>query len=312
MKLATCMSNFLSCVTAEDGIAQSLELMGKTPFTRADVDLSSSGLIYNISTLMGPQWRQWAENIAESARRNHIELVVAHSSDSVFEKGARRDETTAMIKRQIEVCGFLGIPQIVVHSVWKPGCTWRELRAANKDFYGSLIDTAEKQGVGILLENGCYQHSSRGMPFFVSSDMLLTTIGDLGDLPYINICWDTGHAHMQGADQYREIIELGNRLKGLHIADNNGNLDEHMAPFYGTCDFDAVMRGLLDVHYDGYFNLEVFAIPSSFFRKRMKGNEKLTDTEKLVYLPTEIIIKGVNLLFDISKHMLMQYGCYEE
>jgi len=53
----------------------------------------------------------------------------------------------------------------------------------------------------------------------------------------------------QGVDQYRSLVELGDRLRAVHIADNYGDMDSHVAPFQGTTNMDAVMHGLVDARY---------------------------------------------------------------
>lgn len=71
------------------------------------------------------------------------------------------------------------------------------------------------------------------------------------------ICLDTGHLNMctQGHGEF--IRKAGHRLHALHIADNEGERDQHMMPFgRGTVDFSEVVDALREVEYDGLFNLE--------------------------------------------------------
>jgi sugar phosphate isomerase/epimerase len=47
-------------------------------------------------------------------------------------------------------------------------------------------------------------------------------------------------------------------LKALHIADNDGSRDQHLAPFgAGRVDFIEVVRALSEIGYDGMFNYEI-------------------------------------------------------
>jgi len=312
MKIATNLTlPFLGADLKGDEIISYIKILTKTRFRYADLGIGSA--CFEGSAMTGSKWRQWADKILETARNEGIVFVQAHSSDSVYEKGQQREYADEMIKRQIEVCGILGIPHIVVHNLYKFGITRRQQRAANKEFYGSLLETAEKNDVGILLENGCYQ-ISKNIHSNMSAEQLLEMIADLGDHPLVNVCWDVGHAHFQGiVNQYDEINELGSRLKALHIHDNFGGDDSHMAPFSGSCGYDAIIKGLLDIGYGGYFTLESFSsIMPSYYIKR-KGHEKIEgQNEKLVDLPLEITMQGVNLLYEIAKYMLVQYECFEE
>jgi len=226
----------------------------------------------------------------------------SHSSDSVYDKGEVRDHCDELLRREIEVCGMLDIPQIVIHSLWKEGKTWAEFNEANIEFYGSLLDTAEKNNVSLLLENSCYQHGN-GTYYYLYAEQMLATIADMNYHPLIGVCWDVGHANMQGADQYKELVELGDRLRGLHIHDNYGNEDNHFIPYLGNCNYDAIIQALLDIDYKGYFNMEAYSLfPAGFGRK---GN-------KLMNPSKELYVGAANLMYEIAKYMLMQYNCYEE
>ena len=49
-------------------------------------------------------------------------------------------------------------------------------------------------------------------------------------------------------------MDIGDKLKGLHISDNFGDSHHHSWPFAGIINFDSVMQGLVDVNYDGIIN----------------------------------------------------------
>ena len=135
------------------------------------------------------------------------------------------------------------------------------------------------------------------------------------DHPLLAACWDTGHANIQGVDQYRSIVELGDRLRGLHINDNYGDMDSHVAPFQGTTNIDAVMQGLLDIRYQGYFTFEASnilrdgAVWPNFRREWRFRNEKVS---RLMDVPVSLKRQAVALLYQIGKHVLTEYGCFEE
>lgn len=45
----------------------------------------------------------------------------------------------------------------------------------------------------------------------------------------------------------------------LHLHDNYGTRDDHSMPYFGTIDWDEIMRALRDIGYEGTFNYEVAA-----------------------------------------------------
>ena len=86
----------------------------------------------------------------------------------------------------------------------------------------------------------------------------LCEVVDQLDPDHFGICLDTGHLNLTNKDQRRFILAAGKRLHALHIADNEGERDQHMMPFTrGTVDFTEVVHALSEVDYEGLFNLEI-------------------------------------------------------
>lgn len=72
-------------------------------------------------------------------------------------------------------------------------------------------------------------------------------------------CWDVGHANFGKHPQYESMTLLGKRIRVLHLHDNYGTRDDHSMPYFGTIDWDEIMRALRDIGYEGTFNYEVAA-----------------------------------------------------
>ena len=71
-------------------------------------------------------------------------------------------------------------------------------------------------------------------------------------------CLDIGHAEMRGAGSGAAamIYALKDRLQALHIHDNDRQHDLHQIPFSMSIDFNAVVKALKDIGYQGYLTLE--------------------------------------------------------
>ena len=52
------------------------------------------------------------------------------------------------------------------------------------------------------------------------------------------------------------IREYGKFIKVLHVHDNNGMRDEHLAPFLGTIDWQAFSAAIRKSDFDGVLSLE--------------------------------------------------------
>lgn len=104
-------------------------------------------------------------------------------------------------------------------------------------------------GVRICLENL--------IGFFNNIDVMNEFLDRL-DPDCFGICLDTGHLNLRDADQRNFILKAGKRLHALHIADNEGERDQHLMPFgKGHVDFAAVVEALREIDYEGPFNLEI-------------------------------------------------------
>jgi protein FrlC len=85
------------------------------------------------------------------------------------------------------------------------------------------------------------------------------------NLDNVKLILDTGHAMMTFHSSWREngphpvdaIYESKKYLEHLHANDNNGINDEHAVPGTGVIDFEAVIKALYDIGYNGYVSLEI-------------------------------------------------------
>lgn len=311
MKLATTTGDFICFQNRLDSYSansEALVLLAECGFKY--VDLNFYGTINEGGPIATDGWREWAMDLKKTAERLGLVFVQAHSTDSVCEKGETRDRLTGYIKRQIEVCHILGIPGMVVHGLNKKDTDRDFFINLNVEFYSELLETAREFDVCIYTENTCKKNCP--YYFIFDADDFHRLDAALGKPDHFGMCLDVGHAHIEGVDIYDMIQGLGDRLLAVHIHDNTGS-DYHMQPFSGNLNFDAVVKGLIDAGYKGYFTLEALSIPSP---ARLLGRRKLVKNDityaKLNDLPMEFKLRSERLLHDIAVYMLKAYDCYEE
>ena len=157
----------------------------------------------------------------------------------------------------------------------------------------------------MLFENSTHKHN-HGKYFPIYADDLNHFI-DFMNHPLFGACWDVGHANIDGTDHYAEIMKLGKNLKAIHVHDNKFEKDMHLAPFLGDLDYDALMQGLIDSGYSGFFTLE-----SDRFFPYERGVTASRAENRLLHPTLEIKKASASLLYLISKTMLDAYGIYEE
>ena len=124
-----------------------------------------------------------------------------------------------------------------------------EIYAKNVEVLRQICDLTPDLKIRICLEN------LGGI--CPDADSLVAVVDQLNPDRF-GICLDTGHLNLKGGNQREFILKSGHRLHALHIADNEGERDQHMMPFgRGNVNFTEVVAALREVDYHGLFNLEI-------------------------------------------------------
>lgn len=261
-------------------------------------------------------WRKVIDDIGEAAAEVGVSFAQAHSPGvNAYDGGEERYQSAIRaVRRSIEACHILGIDRTVVHASWHKQFTLKDFYEKNKRFYSEFFDLMEKYNVKVMTEN---MDDVRFYP--ISTGIEERELIDYIDHPLMGGCWDTAHANINKktaiVSQYESIIALGDKLFGLHIADNFGTSHHHTMPFAGIVNFDQIMQGLLDVDYKGPFNFEASytlmhtEYPPYHRQPWVHNGETVT---KLFNPPIELKKQAVDLLYDIGKHILSTYNCFEE
>ncbi|MBQ3149682.1 MAG: sugar phosphate isomerase/epimerase [Clostridia bacterium] len=206
----------------------------------------------------------------EAADKAGIEYCQMHAPFPVYLDGcddANKALTDSVIK-SMAVCELFECPYLIVHPIARPEWTTEEQRKLNIDYYTTLIPYAKKYGVGICLENMFYG-SGGAVKEAVCSDPhetvdYIDTLNAIAGEEIFSFCFDVGHATLLGKNMRQVINTLGNRIKTLHIHDNDGRSDLHMQPFAYTrgngfvTEWQGLIDGLRDIGYKGVLSFETF------------------------------------------------------
>ncbi|MBQ9769579.1 MAG: sugar phosphate isomerase/epimerase, partial [Clostridia bacterium] len=220
----------------------------------------------------------------------------------------KNDEQHAFIegtKLCVKACADLGIENIVVHSGYDSGLSKEETFEKNREFYLEILKYAEAFGVNVLTEN----FNKMCIPdlFWIDNATDLSALIDYVGHPLFHACFDIGHANLQDMPQHEELAILGEHVKAIHVQDNLGDDDYHLAPFFGTTNFDSVMKGLKRIDYKGYFTFEACNIMVPGPRRR-----KFEESSLLQNPPIDLKIKAEALIYEIGKTILSAYDMFEE
>ena len=280
------------------------------------LDYNFYRVIHPGSPFLGDRWLDEVEEAGREAERLGFDFVQAHSPDyNPLDPAVNHEVGLLATNRSIEACGRLGIRNIVVHPGMTDDLTYPEGRdeyfRRNRDFYRALFPAMEKWNVNVLIENSA--EANMGRRYFFMTGQEMRDFADYVGHPLLHCDWDIGHANMRGTDQREDILAMGGHLRGLHIQDNFGACDEHIAPFMGTTDMDAVMQGLIEVGYKGYFTFETDNMLLSFGRWPHRRRQAPSVTERrLAVPPLDLRRKAAAFLYEIGRSILSAYDCYEE
>jgi sugar phosphate isomerase/epimerase len=316
MKLATSTGDFSFYV---DSVAEKVACLGPSPFRY--INLEQPQTLSELYEEGDGGWKRLAERWAKAAEEAELTYVVSHAPClhkpclGLFRDP--NDETylcnLRAIRNSIHICNALGIKRIVVHACPDASFDKKQFYAYNERFYRDQLDLAEKYGITIMTENW----DNNGTQF--STGREIRDFLDYMDHPYLAACWDTAHGNIckvaREIGQYDNILTIGDKLKGLHISDNFGDVHHHSWPFAGIINFDSVMQGLLDVAYDGYFTFEASytLLHERNIPYHRKGWEYKGEEVKRLQSPSIALKqKAVELLYETGRHILSTYGCFEE
>lgn len=298
MKLATSTEDFAKYTFVQ---TESMALIHSAGFRYLDYSFIMDYV--NGTGIYAHDPEKHVESVKRKAEELGMQFVQAHAP-----LGAPIAEDNAKFVRDtvkcIEACGKLGIPNLVVHSGYAKGLTREETMEENRKFYRLLLPVAEANGVNILTEN--FNKMSIDNLYWIDNAPDLLALIEYVDHPMFHAVWDTGHANMQEMPQDACLKLLGKHVRALHVQDNFGNTDAHMPPFFGTMNPDALMHGIEAIGYNGYFTFEA----PNFFCPATK-RRPFEEEDRLLCPPIALQVEGEKLLYEIGRHILSAYGCFE-
>lgn len=194
-----------------------------------------------------------------------------------------RDLMQTAASKSMEICAFFQCPYMVVHGLGFAGISG-EYAAAQEwisQFVETLAPMAKELKITICIENGYTNIGNH-----ITEDYCHDVKNAVAFIDHMNIKYgaevlgfgfDTGQANLAGINFEDCLMQLGTRLKVLHIHDNDGIRDLHQIPFTsaGDCgnafstDWDGFVRGLQKIQFDKVLSFDV-ASPLLAFPGKMK------------------------------------------
>lgn len=250
------------------GNERAIQILADAGFSYIDFSLDDVGV--ENSPWNEPDYLELARHFREIADQRGIRFNQTHAPYvfdwTDFEAGF--NNAVERVTKCFEIAGILGIDTVIVHPIHHFVYAGNEemIWDINMRYYTTLLPYAKKHGVRIALEN-MYTYDPAGNhseDTLSRAEKFVEAIDTLND-PNIVACVDVGHVNMLGRKSGDLIRRLGHdRLKALHIHDNDAVKDRHVIPYLGTIDWEDVCKALADIDYDGIFTFETLLFFDKF------------------------------------------------
>ena len=247
----------------EYSCTDSLRALRKAGFDAADLCFCS--FARGSYPLTQPNWRDWCKHIQETAAEIGIATDQAHAPFyNLLDDGTEPVHDRDMMERAIEAAHICGVKWMVFHPFQVEENNWYSHAKSlerNICIFREYAELCREKGVHIAIEN-MVGNKKRGRRYCSGEEELIELVDLLND-PIFGICWDFGHANLNGIDQVAALKKIGSRLHAVHVNDNRGEMDDHFAPFMGTVPWMEIMKTIKEIKYDGDWTYEIFGFHNS-------------------------------------------------
>ncbi|PCK78176.1 hypothetical protein CPT34_25980 [Rhizobium sophoriradicis] len=253
----------------DEGIRRSLELIREAGFTHINWN-PDSGSSY---LLADAEIEFTCRIVAEAGLRTHsvhasngVNPVseLAHAGPAPYAMETRknilsphewqRQSGVELLKNRVDLAAALGAPNVVLH-VDITDDTFRDSGTEHSFFeplYRSLDDIEAycmERKVQIAVET-LVKASAKNY------HKLYARLFDRYDANFIGLCYDSGHWELVEPGKVSVLELYGDRLLATHIHDNFGAKDDHLLPFDGRLDWNAITKAIAATSYVTPLNFE--------------------------------------------------------
>lgn len=278
MKISTEISSAAKIVGEEKAveyIAKSgFDAWDFSMFAMCEYDWEKQMILKNDHPLASGNYLAFARRLKRIGEDNGI---VCNQSHAPFPSSC--PEIRSYLKRAIECTAEAGGKICIIH----PDNNKTALE--NAEMYDELLPFAKECGVKIATENMWNWDNKKQQSSFAAcatSESFVEHLDAVND-DFFVACLDIGHAEMRGSGSgaVNMIYSLGERLKALHIHDNDRWHDSHQIPFSMSISFYDIVKALKDINYQGYFTLEADQFLEGYSSDNvLEGIRKLAEADR--------------------------------
>jgi sugar phosphate isomerase/epimerase len=225
------------------------------------IDINFCEAMAPFSRLKEDDWEDYILEIKELAKE--LDLSITQSHLPYYDIGLTNDkkkidDLEEWIRRSIIASGMLNAKNVVTHPFTiYDDIEFTRTKDENLKYFEKHLKLAKENDVILCLENLFEYKKAPYQRTYCSTVTELCDLVDEFNSENVKICYDFGHANLVGGNQRQDLNIIGDRLKCLHVQDNDGISDIHTLPFYGTVNWEDSLKGLCDIGFDGDFTFEV-------------------------------------------------------
>jgi len=227
-------------------LPEEIQWLAGNGFDYLDLILEAPG-----AALESTNWREIAQMLEDSGLGVicHAASYLPVNNPSPIVRQAAMDE----LRRSIDAAHILHAPLCATEFCgWPAHLSEKAGYEYTRQIFEILLRHGANQGVEIALENSA--ENRHQLKYFREI---------FQRLPGLKLLYDVGHGNIKTAKSMTRdyLFALSDRLAHVHISDNGGQLDDHLAfgaPKSGGIDLAHEVRGLKAFRYDGGITVEVF------------------------------------------------------
>jgi sugar phosphate isomerase/epimerase len=167
-----------------------------------------------------------------------------------------RDAVDQYLVAYMDLARRLGAGWIVVHAGYHFTSDFERRKAAALERLQRASGQAEKRGVQLLLENMNPEPDDAEVQYLAHDVEECRYYFDQLASPHLGWAYTVNHAHMlpEGIAGFTPLFDLG-RCGEVRLADNRGDVEEHLQPGEGTIDFKAMFEQIEGAGYRKHYML---------------------------------------------------------
>jgi sugar phosphate isomerase/epimerase len=166
------------------------------------------------------------------------------------------EATDEYLKAYVDIAPSLGATWIIVHAGYHFTKDLERRKIAARDRLQRIADHAEKKGVRLLLENMNPEPKDAEVKYLGHDIEECKFFFETIQSPAFGWSYTVNHAHMlpEGIRGFTASFDL-DTCGEIRLADNRGEIEEHLFPGEGTIDWADVFESIEGAGYRGHYML---------------------------------------------------------